>query len=415
MLRAFGRVRAWYDAAPMSSVNLYTKEISLKIVYYGPGLGGKTSSLQYIHRAIKPDSRGQLVSLSTGVDRTLYFDFLPVKLPKLRGYTIRVQLYTVPGQVHYNSTRKLVLTGADGIVFVADSQRRARARPTSRASRTCARTCASRGCARHDPAPASSTTSATCRKLLPVAEIDAALNPLPRARLRDLGHDRARACSRRSSRSRRWSCRTCGGAACGAPSGSRGPTPAGHRHASRARRRRASPDDAARRAARRVERRGLYDRTTIEVDCVAPAGAGRREPEAATAGDPAPLEPEDAPSSTAACWRAARRCRRSCRRARCATRWSPSSTCAPRRLRGRGRGGGADLQRGAARRRRRRGGRRRAALHALCSACPAIATCAFARPRRARRRAARRPPMRCSRSSFSSTWRCERSSGGARS
>lgn len=107
----------------MSSVNLYAKEISLKIVYYGPGLGGKTSSLQYIHRAIKPDARGQLVSLSTGVDRTLYFDFLPVKLPKLRGYTVRVQLYTVPGQVHYNSTRKLVLTGADGIVFVADSQR----------------------------------------------------------------------------------------------------------------------------------------------------------------------------------------------------------------------------------------------------------------------------------------------------
>jgi signal recognition particle receptor subunit beta len=109
--------------ARLSSVNLYTKEISLKIVYYGPGLGGKTSSLQYIHRAIKPDARGQLVSLSTGVDRTLYFDFLPVKLPKLRGYTVRVQLYTVPGQVHYNSTRKLVLTGADGIVFVADSQR----------------------------------------------------------------------------------------------------------------------------------------------------------------------------------------------------------------------------------------------------------------------------------------------------
>ncbi len=109
--------------ALVSSVNLYAKEISLKIVYYGPGLGGKTSSLQHIHRAIKPDSRGQLVSLSTGVDRTLYFDFLPVKLPKLRGYTIRVQLYTVPGQVHYNSTRKLVLTGADGIVFVADSQR----------------------------------------------------------------------------------------------------------------------------------------------------------------------------------------------------------------------------------------------------------------------------------------------------
>ena len=106
----------------MSAVNLFTREISIKIVYYGPGLGGKTSSLQYIHRALRSDSRGQLVSLATGVDRTLYFDFLPVKLPKLRGYSIRVQLYTVPGQVHYNSTRKLVLAGSDGVVFVADSQ-----------------------------------------------------------------------------------------------------------------------------------------------------------------------------------------------------------------------------------------------------------------------------------------------------
>src|SRR5688572_3384453 len=107
----------------LSSVNLHTREIAVKVVYYGPGLGGKTSSLQFIHRALKPDSRGQLVSLATGVDRTLYFDFLPIKLPKLRGFSVRVQLYTVPGQVHYNSTRKLVLTGADGVVFVADSQR----------------------------------------------------------------------------------------------------------------------------------------------------------------------------------------------------------------------------------------------------------------------------------------------------
>ncbi len=109
--------------SPVSSVNLHTREIAIKIVYYGPGLGGKTSSLQFIHRALKPDSRGQLISLATGVDRTLFFDFLPVKLPKLRGFTVRVQLYTVPGQVHYNSTRKLVLTGADAVVFVADSQR----------------------------------------------------------------------------------------------------------------------------------------------------------------------------------------------------------------------------------------------------------------------------------------------------
>ena len=107
----------------MSSVNLHTREIAVKVVYYGPGLAGKTSSLQFIHRALKPDSRGQLVSLATGVDRTLYFDFVPVKLPRLRGFAVRIQLYTVPGQVHYNSTRKLVLTGADGLVFVADSQR----------------------------------------------------------------------------------------------------------------------------------------------------------------------------------------------------------------------------------------------------------------------------------------------------
>ena len=107
----------------MSTLNVPDRELSIKIVYYGPGLGGKTSSLQYIHRALKPETRGQLVSLATGTDRTLFFDFLPVQLPKMRGYTIRVQLYTVPGQVHYNATRKLVLSGADGVVFVADSQR----------------------------------------------------------------------------------------------------------------------------------------------------------------------------------------------------------------------------------------------------------------------------------------------------
>jgi len=106
----------------MSSINLHTREITVKVVYYGPGLGGKTSSLQYIHRALRPELRGQLVSLATSIDRTLYFDFLPVKLPKVKGFTIRMSLYTVPGQVHYNATRKLVLQGCDGVVFVADSQ-----------------------------------------------------------------------------------------------------------------------------------------------------------------------------------------------------------------------------------------------------------------------------------------------------
>lgn len=106
----------------MSSINLHTREITVKVVYYGPGLGGKTTTLQYIHRALPPDLRGQLVSLATAVDRTLYFDFLPIKLPKVKGFTIRMSLYTVPGQVHYNATRKLVLQGCDGVVFVADSQ-----------------------------------------------------------------------------------------------------------------------------------------------------------------------------------------------------------------------------------------------------------------------------------------------------
>jgi signal recognition particle receptor subunit beta len=106
----------------MSSINLHTKEITVKVVYYGPGLGGKTTSLQCIHRTLKPEMRGQLVSLATGIDRTLYFDFLPIKLPKVKDFTIRMSLYTVPGQVHYNATRKLVLQGADGVVFVADSQ-----------------------------------------------------------------------------------------------------------------------------------------------------------------------------------------------------------------------------------------------------------------------------------------------------
>jgi signal recognition particle receptor subunit beta len=106
----------------VSTINPESKEISVKIVYYGPGLGGKTSSLQAIHRMLDPKTRGQLISLATGSDRTLYFDFLPVKA-RFKGFTVRLQLYTVPGQVHYNSTRKLVLQGCDGVVFVADSQR----------------------------------------------------------------------------------------------------------------------------------------------------------------------------------------------------------------------------------------------------------------------------------------------------
>ncbi|WP_394838959.1 GTPase domain-containing protein [Pendulispora rubella] len=106
----------------MASLNPLTQELVFKIVFYGPGLGGKTTTLQHIHSASAPDKRGKLVSLATPTDRTLYFDFLPLRLQKIRNMTVRLQLFTVPGQVYYSATRKLVLTGADGIVFVADSQ-----------------------------------------------------------------------------------------------------------------------------------------------------------------------------------------------------------------------------------------------------------------------------------------------------
>jgi signal recognition particle receptor subunit beta len=106
----------------MSIINYATREISFKIVYYGPGVAGKTVNLQYIHRALPDVNRGNMVSLATGDDRTLFFDFLPVSAVTVKNFTARFQLYTVPGQVYYNMTRKLVLRGVDGIVFVADSQ-----------------------------------------------------------------------------------------------------------------------------------------------------------------------------------------------------------------------------------------------------------------------------------------------------
>ena len=106
----------------MASINRLRRELLFKIVFYGPGLGGKTTTLQYIHRTTRQENRGNMVSLATDTDRTLYFDYLPVKLLKLGDMTVKLQLYTVPGQVYYGATRKLVLNGADGIVFVADSQ-----------------------------------------------------------------------------------------------------------------------------------------------------------------------------------------------------------------------------------------------------------------------------------------------------
>jgi signal recognition particle receptor subunit beta len=107
----------------MALVNHTTREINAKIVYYGPGLSGKTTNIHFIYHRISPSQRGKLISLATETDRTLFFDFLPVELGTIKNYKVRFHLYTVPGQVFYNATRKLVLKGADGVIFVADSQR----------------------------------------------------------------------------------------------------------------------------------------------------------------------------------------------------------------------------------------------------------------------------------------------------
>jgi signal recognition particle receptor subunit beta len=106
----------------MPSLNHLKRELVFKVVFYGPGLGGKTTTLQHVHAATKPENRGDLVSLATDTDRTLYFDYLPVKLLQIGDVTLKLQLFTVPGQVYYAATRKLVLGGADGVVFVADTQ-----------------------------------------------------------------------------------------------------------------------------------------------------------------------------------------------------------------------------------------------------------------------------------------------------
>ena len=108
----------------MSLVNFTTREITCKIVYYGPGRSGKTTNLHYVFGRVPAARRGRMVSLATQTDRTLFFDFLPIDLGQISGFATRFQLYTVPGQIYYNATRRLVLQGADGVVFVADSQAR---------------------------------------------------------------------------------------------------------------------------------------------------------------------------------------------------------------------------------------------------------------------------------------------------
>ncbi|PID80607.1 gliding-motility protein MglA [bacterium DOLJORAL78_65_58] len=105
----------------MSLINYSSREINCKIVYYGPGLGGKTTNIQYVYEKLAPETKGKLVTLATEMDRTLFFDFLPLELGEVKGFKTRFHLYTVPGQVYYNASRKLILRGVDGLVFVADS------------------------------------------------------------------------------------------------------------------------------------------------------------------------------------------------------------------------------------------------------------------------------------------------------
>jgi len=108
--------------AALTFINYVAREINCKIVYYGPGLGGKTTNLQYVYQITSSENKGKLISLATETERTLFFDFLPIDFGQIRGFRTRFHLYTVPGQVFYDSSRKLILKGVDGVVFVADSQ-----------------------------------------------------------------------------------------------------------------------------------------------------------------------------------------------------------------------------------------------------------------------------------------------------
>jgi len=107
----------------MSMINYASREINCKVVYYGSGLGGKTTNLEYVYSRVSPDTKGKMFSLATETERTLFFDFLPIDLGEIRGFRTRFHLYTVPGQVYYNASRRLILKGVDGLIFVADSQR----------------------------------------------------------------------------------------------------------------------------------------------------------------------------------------------------------------------------------------------------------------------------------------------------
>ena len=150
----------------MSFINYASREINCKLVYYGPGLCGKTTNLQYIYEKTNPNAKGKLISLATETDRTLFFDFLPLDLGTVRGFKTRFHLYTVPGQVFYDASRKLILKGVDGVVFVADSQEARRTR-TSRPSKTSSPTSWTTASISTPSPTCSSSTSGTCRRPSP--------------------------------------------------------------------------------------------------------------------------------------------------------------------------------------------------------------------------------------------------------
>jgi signal recognition particle receptor subunit beta len=161
----------------MASVNPLSRELVFKIVYYGPGLCGKTTTLEHLHATAKPEHRGKLVSLATPVDRTLYFDFLPLRIPTLHEMSVRLQLFTVPGQVYFNATRKLVLTGVDGVVFVSDSQS-ARADANVESLENLRENLLGQGRALSELPLVYQHNKRDLPEILSMAELDAMLNPL---------------------------------------------------------------------------------------------------------------------------------------------------------------------------------------------------------------------------------------------
>jgi signal recognition particle receptor subunit beta len=161
----------------MASVNPLSRELVFKIVYYGPGLCGKTTTLEHLHATAKPEHRGKLVSLATPVDRTLYFDFLPLRIPTLHEMSVRLQLFTVPGQVYFNATRKLVLTGVDGVVFVSDSQA-ARADANVESLDNLRENLLAQGRALSELPLVLQHNKRDLPEILSLAELDAMLNPL---------------------------------------------------------------------------------------------------------------------------------------------------------------------------------------------------------------------------------------------